>query len=52
MALELGLPYRIEDDGLLLDDARISAMVERADVHGSAPWPLRAAAVQRVLPAS
>jgi superfamily I DNA/RNA helicase len=31
VALELGLPYRIEDDGLWLDDARVTAVIASAD---------------------
>jgi superfamily I DNA/RNA helicase len=31
VALELGLPYRIENDGLLLDDARLLSVIEAAE---------------------
>ncbi len=31
VALELGQPYRLETDGLLLDDARIDEVIARAD---------------------
>jgi len=50
VALELDLPYRVEDDGLWLDDARISAAIEGAGVSGPPLVALRAAAVRARLP--
>jgi DNA helicase-2/ATP-dependent DNA helicase PcrA len=50
VALELDLPYRIEADGLLLDDERIGATLERAD-SGSPLLPaLGRAAKETALP--
>jgi len=50
VALELGLPYRVEEDGLLLDDERILSVVEAADRGVPLLVGLRAAAVRASLP--
>jgi DNA helicase II / ATP-dependent DNA helicase PcrA len=39
VSLELGLPYRVEDDGLLLDDERVERLLERAAAHPGPALP-------------
>ncbi|CAN5752163.1 ATP-dependent DNA helicase UvrD2 [soil metagenome] len=39
VALELGLPHRVEDDGLLLDDAAVAAVIARATADDSRGAP-------------
>jgi DNA helicase-2/ATP-dependent DNA helicase PcrA len=50
VALELGLPYRIESDGLLLDDERIHTCLDRADAGAPLLIALRTAAIGANLP--
>jgi DNA helicase-2/ATP-dependent DNA helicase PcrA len=52
VALELGIPCRAEDDGLLLDDAELAALVDRVVGRPGSPMlTLRQAAVQADLDA-
>lgn len=43
VALELGLPYRVEDDGLLLGDEALEGILDRAEPLAATGMPLLAA---------
>jgi DNA helicase-2/ATP-dependent DNA helicase PcrA len=51
VALELGLPFRIEADGLLLDDERFDEVLERCDPRLPSLRAVQAAALAAGLPA-